>query len=783
VVPRTGTAYVGLVSAVWFRVAVWIRRRAGALIRTALIIGVVAGVALAMSAGARRTASAPDRYTRAAGGDPDFQITQQAGLPLTREVADLPEVTSAEGYSFVLSFPLAPTDGTPLLDLNPFAGDDDAGGARVVEGRFTDPDQPYEFTVNRPLARTLERRFGTEVGDRFEFASYSIDQVRGNVDISTEAPALAPFTATLVGITESPAEFDDQSGGQLVLSSAFLKAHPDIGIVQSLISTKVDGTDSRGVLDEVHEMADGADAHAVPLRIVSDSARRAVGYQSLALWLVSGLALVGAAVVAALIAARALRVGSGEHAELRSLGWRRRDLMTERAVEGALIGVAALPVAALIGYLGTTPFPLGILEMFEPDPGARLDLVVLGLGLPALVAVVAAAGAVAGGKHLRPSRAAAAAAPPRVPAGAGMPFVVGLHYAASNAAGRRPWRAIAIGALGIAGIVGAAFAGSALTTVVDTPERWGVNFDSMFGNPYAPTQDDLVTPLIDLDDVSAATGAHIGSVTIDGSDTQTIAFARAKGDLVPTVLEGRVPRTDDEIGVGAEVARRVGVDVGDHVEVAGVTGDPERMLVVGIVVLPGTAGNGATMTFDSYRRTNPVATQNVVLVRFRPGTPASAVEAVSAAVYSPPDSLATPLSIRALERVTAAPFLLCGVIAFMLLVSGAYLLATSVRVRSTDLATLRALGAEGRQVRAVVRWQAMLITGAMVVVGVPLGVIAGRLVIRSITTTLGIVPTIDVPLWLVVAGVVVPLVVAGVLTIIPARRAARASVAHLSQDR
>ena len=322
--------------------------------------------------------------------------------------------------------------------------------------------------------------------------------------------------------------------------------------------------------------------------------------------------------------------------------------MTERAVEGALIGVAALPVAALIGYLGTTPFPLGILEMFEPDPGARLDLVVLGLGLPALVAVVAAAGAVAGGKHLRPSLAAAAAPPASPPAR-------GCRSSSASITPRRTPRAAArgepsaIGALGIAGIVGAAFAGSALTTVVDTPERWGVNFDSMFGNPYAPTQDDLVTPLIDIDDVSAATGAHIGSVAINGSDTQTIAFARAKGDLVPTVLEGHVPRTDDEIGIGAEVARRVGVDIGDHVEVAGVTGDPERMLVVGIVVLPGTAGNGATMTFDSYRRTNPVATQNVVLVRFRPGTPASAVEAVSAAVYSPPDSLATPLSIRALD--------------------------------------------------------------------------------------------------------------------------------------
>ena len=104
----------------------------------------------------------------------------------------------------MLSFPLAPTDGSPLLDLNPFAGDDEAVGARIVEGRFTDPAEPFEFTVNRPLASMLERRFGTGVGDRFEFASYSIDQVRGNVDVSTEAPALTPFAATLVGVTESP---------------------------------------------------------------------------------------------------------------------------------------------------------------------------------------------------------------------------------------------------------------------------------------------------------------------------------------------------------------------------------------------------------------------------------------------------------------------------------------------------------------------------------------------------------------------------------------------------
>ena len=67
------------------------------------------------------------------------------------------------------------------------------------------------------------------------------------------------------------------------------------------------------------------------------------------------------------------------------------------------------------------------------------------------------------------------------------------------------------------------------------------------------------------------------------------------------------------------------------------------MLVVGIVVLPDTAGNGATMTFDSYVRTNPMATQNVRL--FAPGRGVADLRrrGGDSGLYSPPDSLPTPL--------------------------------------------------------------------------------------------------------------------------------------------
>ena len=161
-----------------------------------------------------------------------------------------------------------------------------------------------------------------------------------------------------------------------------------------------------------------------------------------------------------------------------------------------------------------------------------------------------------------------------------------------------------------------------MTRIVDNPARWGVNFDAFVGNPYTSAQDDLVGPLRDNPEIADVTGANIGSVTINGSDTATIGFDSAKGDLSPMVLRGRDPLKPNEIGIGAEVARRLDVDVGDTVEVVGSSGEPSLFTVVGIVVTPDSAGNGAAITFDAYERVNPGATENIALVKFGRGVSA-----------------------------------------------------------------------------------------------------------------------------------------------------------------
>lgn len=54
-------------AAVWFRVALVLRRRWRATVGLAVVVAVVGGVVLALVAGTARTATVTDRYERARG--------------------------------------------------------------------------------------------------------------------------------------------------------------------------------------------------------------------------------------------------------------------------------------------------------------------------------------------------------------------------------------------------------------------------------------------------------------------------------------------------------------------------------------------------------------------------------------------------------------------------------------------------------------------------------------------------------------------------------------------
>ena len=85
---------------------------------------------------------------------------------------------------------------------------------------------------------------------------------------------------------------------------------------------------------------------------------------------------------------------------------------------------------------------------------------------------------------------------------------------------------------------------------------------------------------------------------------------------------------------------------------------------------------------------------------------------------------------------------------------------------------LKTLGFVGTQIRGTVAWQATTLAVVGIVVGVPLGVFLGRAIWLVVARSLGIEEHVPVP-WLAIAvTAVAALVIANVLALHPARRAA-----------
>ncbi|MEJ7801731.1 MAG: FtsX-like permease family protein, partial [Ilumatobacter sp.] len=374
---------------VWFRVAAWVRSNWIRTIPVVLVVALAAGVAGALAVGTRRTETAPDRYTAAYGGDPTVALYQPYGPPLTDVIRTAPGVAEAHGVTFVLAFPLD-RSGNDVFDSNPFAGEDDFFGSRLVEGRFTAPGATDEFTVNQTEMDLLRG----EVGETYDFVSYSQQQTDEN-DFDDNSSFDGPtFRATLVGIVTSSAEFED-STPMLTFSDGFLPAHPGIGIVATIVGVRADpGVGVDTVMANVREATGGADLFQIESQIVAASARDAVDLQARALWVVTLVTLLAAALLTAQVVGRHLRATTGDRAALLALGYRPRQIAIEAALKGAGLGAIAAGIAAAVATVASTLFPIGAVRTFEFDPGPMVDPLVLVVGAIGLVVVAAASAAV-----------------------------------------------------------------------------------------------------------------------------------------------------------------------------------------------------------------------------------------------------------------------------------------------------------------------------------------------------------------------------------------------------
>jgi ABC-type proline/glycine betaine transport system permease subunit len=82
-------------------------------------------------------------------------------------------------------------------------------------------------------------------------------------------------------------------------------------------------------------------------------------------------------------------------------------------------------------------------------------------------------------------------------------------------------------------------------------------------------------------------------------------------------------------------------------------------------------------------------------------------------------------------------------------------------------------------VREVIAWQTSVILLAAVLVGVPLGVVAGRWAWNGFAASLGVLPVTVIPGVALLAGFIALLVAGNLLTAVPASIAARTRIAAM----
>ena len=109
---------------------------------------------------------------------------------------------------------------------------------------------------------------------------------------------------------------------------------------------------------------------------------------------------------------------------------------------------------------------------------------------------------------------------------------------------------------------------------------------------------------------------------------------------------------------------------------------------------------------------------------------------------------------------------------FALLAVG-HAIVTSIQRRRRDLALLKTLGFNRRQIRATVAWQATTLATIGLVVGLPAGLIVGHTVWRLVADGLGVSTTAAIPTLALLLTIPAALAAVNLIAYLPARTAAQ----------
>lgn len=741
----------------WVRSNLRSHWRSAALV--VLIAGLCGGLTMAAVAGARRTSTAFVRFVSAS-KEPQIFVaapdreTARLSADVMRAKVD-PELV-AEAV-FLAAQPADSGAGADVTVVGSLT--DVAGGEllvpKIVSGAL--PVGPRDVAVNEVAAHDL----GVGPGDRFAMLGYSQAMFEA---CASGAPACAPDVdlgeVTVTGVLRSPEDITPELSGSLTIDPSLALTRDwvsrvaaqqwysgalvaDTGERAQLLADLTAAIGAGRVTGGSADVFIDADSDGDPTRTIAALDFERNGLLILALLTgLSGLVAIPQAL------ARQQSVTDEEQAALRALGSTTRSRVLAVGLWSLLVGAASAAVA-VVGAIAMSPaFPIGLARRAEPSLGYHADWPVLLAGLVAtLLTIVATALLVAALARRRSPivcRGVVArlfgSAPP-VASTAGR-FLLDRGRLSSVAR-----TALSTGVLGVAIMVSAATVVRSQDHLVARPDLYGAPWDVQ-GSVADGTPDPAALVAVrDSADIAAAAVISGGRLDVGGTDVGAVGIEAVKGALSPTILAGRTAKADGEIVLSPRLMDDQGLHLGDTVDV----GPPDaaaRLTVVGrgIPITIGSYTSDLAVTlgaadFERYAHVTDIEGEGgvVIAVQTAPGADLADVHAVLAPISGGGERLIgqsfRPASIANLDRVKRVPQIIIGFAALLTVLVLTYALVTVATRRRHDLAVLRALGMRPGAARRVMWWHGGFLSVFVIVVGVPIGLIGGRLLWHAISAS------------------------------------------------
>jgi putative ABC transport system permease protein len=371
--------------------------------------------------------------------------------------------------------------------------------------------------------------------------------------------------------------------------------------------------------------------------------------------------------------------------------------------------------------------------------------------------------------------------------GAPLPILIGMPgtLARENAV-RNPKRTSSTAAALMIGVSLAAF-----ITILASSARGAadVQVDKTFTSDFlldtggfAALSPDLARRLDRLPEVEAASGVRSNLAEIDGATSDLVAVDPSSyGRIVDLgVTEGHLEDLDtDGIAVLDTVARARGWSVGDKVRIRFAATGEQRLTVAVVFYNKQYVNSPYVLGLPTYNANFTDRLDSQVLVKRAEGVSLGAARAAVERVAA--DYPTARVEDRAdheqaqygeINRTLGLVYVLLALAVLIALLGIANTLALSVFERTRELGLLRAVGMARRQVRAMVRWESVIIALFGTGMGLAIGLFFSWALLKAGPDQ----ATLTVPVGQLAAITLVAALAGVVAAVPPARRASRLDV-------